>query len=362
MQAVEYNFDRQTDVTFVVPVYNAEKYIKKCVDSILKQTFKNFRVILVDDGSTDSSGQICDWYANRDSRIFVIHQKNRGSVEARKAGILSKIAQDSSYIILCDADDTLVPDALEILFNMAKLYKADCVCGRTRKLWKGISYRYRWCPECFNISRERLYLKQEILNELYISCFGISNYPVTLYAKLYKTELLTRAIDFKPIVQFMGEDLSITLRCLPETERLVIIPDEVYNYRVGGLTSRFMPYMLDDFIALYQEKKILIKKYPMPQDARFYMDVELMNVLISWLKMCYVQGHYENEKFRDECRRVCNLNVIKEAAENLYDGKKNFIAKMVHEGKSSELEDYVYDYINKTKRRDFIVEILKKFQ
>ena len=182
---------------------------------------------------------------------------------------------------------------------------------------------------------------------------------IHLCAKLYNTKLLTKAIDFEPIVRFMGDDLSVTMRCLPETEKLVIIPDHIYNYRLGGNTSRFMPYMLEDFISLYREKQILMKKYPMPQNAQFYIDVELMNVVVSWLKMCYKHGNYKKEKFQEECKRVSKLDAVKEAATNLLE-KKNIVAKMVYKEDIEKLEKYILNDIRKTRKRDFIVGILKR--
>lgn len=74
------------DIAVIIPIYNAKKYLSRCIKSVLAQTYKNFSIVLVDDGSTDKSPQICDKFAEKDDRIFVIHQKNQGSVEARKRG------------------------------------------------------------------------------------------------------------------------------------------------------------------------------------------------------------------------------------------------------------------------------------
>lgn len=123
-----------------------------------------------------------------------------------------------------------------------------------------------------------------------MSCFGISDYPVSLYAKLYLKELITESINFEPIVKFMGDDLSVTLRCLPRTKKLVIVPDYVYNYRIGGGTSKFMPFMLNDFLALYKFKKQLIEKYFTSNEVRIYLDIEMMNIIVSWFLMCYIEG------------------------------------------------------------------------
>ena len=125
-------------ISVIVPVYNCEKYIGKCIKSIQKQTFQNWNLILVDDGSKDRSGKICDRFAQADSRITVIHQQNKGSVEARKAGVLSPVAQKNPWIMMCDADDTMPPDALEKLYHAARKYGAEMVVGQTVRMYKGL--------------------------------------------------------------------------------------------------------------------------------------------------------------------------------------------------------------------------------
>ncbi|MEE1502716.1 MAG: glycosyltransferase family 2 protein [Acutalibacteraceae bacterium] len=105
-------------ITIVVPVYNVEKYLSRCIDSILNQTYTDFELLLVDDGSPDNCGKICDEYAEKDSRIFVIHQKNGGLSDARNTGISWFYKQDrSNYITFLDSDDWLHPDYLKILMD-----------------------------------------------------------------------------------------------------------------------------------------------------------------------------------------------------------------------------------------------------
>ena len=105
-------------ITIVIPVYKVEKYLNRCVDSILNQTYQDFEILLVDDGSPDNCGEICDEYAQRDSRIFVIHQKNGGLSAARNTGLDWFYKQNrSDYITFVDSDDWLHPEYLRILMN-----------------------------------------------------------------------------------------------------------------------------------------------------------------------------------------------------------------------------------------------------
>ena len=330
------------EIAVVIPVYNAKKYLKNCVQSVLRQTFKRFILILVDDGSTDGSSEICDRFVQMDQQVICIHQDNSGSVKARQAGVLSPQAQEAKYIFILDADDTLEQAALEKLYTKAERYKADCVCGNMTRMWNGIKFPVRQQSACFQITGEKIYHHQEIMDELYISCFGISNYPVNLVAKLYKTEIISKAIDFVPIVRFMGDDLSVTLRCMPILKKLVIIPDIIYHYRLGGGTSRYMPYMLDDFLALYNFKNQICKNCSMPQDAAYLIAVELINILGTWYEMYKLQGQHTNAQLLDEIKRTARLSEVQHARNILCNRKRSMaIADWISNGEFEEIVRFV---------------------
>lgn len=111
-------------ISIIVPVYKVEPYIHKCVDSILAQTFKDFELILVDDGSPDNCGQICDEYAQKDSRVKVIHKENGGVSSARNVGIDTALGE---YITFIDPDDIIEQNMYQVLFEHAIKYSADIV-------------------------------------------------------------------------------------------------------------------------------------------------------------------------------------------------------------------------------------------
>ncbi len=114
-------------VSVIVPVYNVEQYLEKCIDSIINQTYKNLEIILIDDGSTDSSGKICDSYAVRDRRINVIHQKNGGLAMVRNIGIS---AATGEFIMFVDSDDYIDIETVQFLYEQSKKYCADIsICG-----------------------------------------------------------------------------------------------------------------------------------------------------------------------------------------------------------------------------------------
>ena len=106
-------------ISIVIPIYNVEKYIEKCLDSVIKQTYKNIEIILVDDGSPDNCGKICDSYANNDKRIQVIHKENGGLSDARNVGIERA---NGKYITFVDSDDYIELDYIEYLYTLIKKY------------------------------------------------------------------------------------------------------------------------------------------------------------------------------------------------------------------------------------------------
>ena len=115
------------EISIIVPVYKVEKYLKKCVDSILAQTFTDFELILVDDGSPDDSGKICEEYAEKDARVRVLHKENGGLSSARNAGI--EVAK-GKYLGFIDSDDYIAEDMYELLYNTIIKEDADLsICG-----------------------------------------------------------------------------------------------------------------------------------------------------------------------------------------------------------------------------------------
>ena len=130
-------------ISVIVPVYNVEKYLKKCVNSITSQTYENLEILLVDDGSTDSSGQICNEFEKNDARIKVIHKKNGGLSDARNAGLDRAKGQ---YYAFIDSDDYIQDNTIEIMLNAVKKNKSEiAICNMIRFLEEGETLQF-YCP------------------------------------------------------------------------------------------------------------------------------------------------------------------------------------------------------------------------
>ncbi|MET7030254.1 glycosyltransferase family 2 protein [Sediminicola luteus] len=213
-------------ISVIVPIFRIEKYLPKCIDSLLNQSFLDFELILVDDGSPDNCPKICDDYAKLDDRIKVVHKKNGGLVSARKEGL--KNAQ-GKYISFVDGDDWVDEFYLDILFKLAEANDADLVVtGRFRE-FNGKIETVK--PQMAGIYNEKE-LKSLILpNAIYNGEFcahGISTY---VWNKLFKRELLCKILFDVPDEIVMGEDAAITYAYLSISKSLVISRIPLYYYR-----------------------------------------------------------------------------------------------------------------------------------
>lgn len=201
-------------ISIVVPVYNVEKYLPACIESVQAQTFKEWELILVDDGSTDSSGEICDRYAKNDARIKVIHKGNSGPSDTRNIGIQSASAELVGFV---DSDDWIDPDMYEVLYdNMVKTGADISLCGYY------LSYRDHEEVSCN--TNDVLHLTKEQALHLIIDDKLIKSFVVD---KLYKKKVLSPLL---PVSRYY-EDHSTTYKWFFNAEHIVFVRSPKYHYR-----------------------------------------------------------------------------------------------------------------------------------
>ena len=201
-------------ISIIVPVYNVEEYLEKCVNSIINQTYKKIEIILVDDGSKDNSGKICDELKEKDSRIKVIHKQNGGLSDARNAGL--QIA-NGEYIGFVDSDDYTEPDMFETLYNINKKYNSDISIVSFNEIYNGKIIGVR------NSKKIEEMNKIEAMKELLIDT-RIQSYA---WNKLFKKELF-EGIEFPTNKNF--EDIATTLLLFEKANKVVLFEEPKYNY------------------------------------------------------------------------------------------------------------------------------------
>lgn len=210
---------RQPLVSVIVPVYNTEKYIRRCIESILSQTYEKIEIILVDDGSTDESGNICDEYASKDERIRVIHQKNAGQAAGRNHGMDVAHGEWFSFI---DSDDFICDYFIERMVSYGIAYQADIVSCR----WKaGIEETIASPTKSLNEVKVRTYSGKEC----YLKYFTSEKLPAleNMCIKLFRAELFR---DLRLIPGRTFEDMAIMHHLFKRAERVVFADEQLYYY------------------------------------------------------------------------------------------------------------------------------------
>ena len=201
-------------ISVIVPIYKVEKYLKKCVDSIINQTYTNLEIILVEDGSPDNSGKICDEYAKKDGRIKVIHKENCGLSDARNVGIEQATGD---YIATVDSDDYIDVDFIEVLYNIIKEFDADMsVCS-------ACIVQEDDSPKFSNGQQAYVMNGKEAIHALICD----KTISVNAWDKLYKKEL------FKGIKYPKGllyEDLATTYKLIDRCQRVCVTDAKKYAY------------------------------------------------------------------------------------------------------------------------------------
>lgn len=218
----------------VVPVYNAEKYLEECVNSVLSQSIADFELILVDDGSTDSSGSICDRFACADERVKVIHQPNSGPIPARFNGVKNAAGD---YVLSLDSDDYWFGNLLEKVDEAINRFKCDILVFR---LLKGDEP----CHDFFGGEKESVTQSEFFLTSLKES--GMNCVVIKACARR-----LFENVDISEVVSVHhGEDLIITTMLVRKAEKISYIPDVLYFYRENdeNISSRIDINVLDEYM------------------------------------------------------------------------------------------------------------------
>lgn len=259
-------------ITVIIPFYKAEKYIGRCLKSVLRQTYENLEIILVNDASPDDSLSICRKFEQRDSRIRIVTQpQNAGVDKARFRGIQEAAG---NLLMFVDADDYLPSHSVELLYEAMERTGADVVEGGTNRVADNLGLiRKRVTQDYLEVSRPQLF------EDYYISFFGVNILSVTLWGKLYK-KFLFEEEKLKPTGYKMGEDLMLNMSLFPNIRKYVRIPNIVYNYRMGGLTSGYNPTLYSDLKEQYYVKLRMIERYGYAKALRT-TKVEMCNVLFS---------------------------------------------------------------------------------
>ena len=227
-------------ISIIIPVYKVEIYLEKCIQSVINQTYENLQIILVDDGSPDNCGKICDEYAQKDHRIEVIHKSNGGLSDARNKGL--EIAK-GEYIGFIDSDDYIESDMYEVLYNLLKQYNAYVsICN-----FYTVSQGKIAIKNAENGIKE--YNRIEILKEVLLD----NNIQSYAWNKLYKKELFD---EIKYPVGKKYEDIGTTFYLLEKCNKVVVTgkPEYYYINRQDSIVNNVTETTITDYIELIMQR------------------------------------------------------------------------------------------------------------
>jgi len=239
----------QSKISVIVPVYNVDFFLERCIQSIINQSYRNLQIILVDDGSTDKSGEICDVYSGKDDRIVVVHQPNKGLVTARKVGL--ELA-DGEYIGFVDGDDYVEEDMYSELLREIQKSDVDFVHSGfylNNKLIADFSY------EVIDLENNRY--------DMYIEALRMDKIWPSIWSKLFKASVIKTVYAKVPDNASYGEDLVCLCELIGSAKNMLLLNKAYYHYvvRENSISNIKANDILEKEIVLYSIIKNVIGKY-----------------------------------------------------------------------------------------------------
>lgn len=244
-------------ISVIIPVYNVEKYLPECMSSVCGQSYKNLEILLIDDGSTDESGRICDQWREKDSRIKVIHQENRGLSAARNAGL--EVCR-GEYITFVDSDDCIKNRFIQCGYEISRQYQADIVCFGFRSFTdaKELDGKRRSGRKKIKVLNREEAMKAWLYKKYY---------NVAAWGKLYRKEMLEKI--FFPEGK-LHEDVGCTWKCFLKAGCVACSNEEMYGYRVrkGSIKNSDFKRQRLDYLTFTEEiMDVMDQKYPEYKNA-----------------------------------------------------------------------------------------------
>lgn len=260
-------------VSVIIPIYNVEKYLEECVESVLCQTYQNLEILLVDDGSPDGCGAICEEYAQKDKRVKVIHKENGGLSDARNAGL--DVCR-GDYIVFVDSDDCIHPQMIERLYNLLMKYQADmAICSfqdiEENEMPLYAKYDVQGKEYCFE--------KENIMNQLQ----SRNLLTVVAWNKIYKARLFE---NIRYPKGYIHEDEFVIHKLLHLCTRTVYTEEKLYYYRKRGdsIMGNISPKKIQDIYLAYEDRISFLEE---KQYGRIITDtkLQLMHQITKYYKL-----------------------------------------------------------------------------
>lgn len=276
-------------ISVIVPVYNTEKYLQKCVETITRQTYENLEIILVDDGSMDSSGKLCDDFAEKDGRVRVIHKENGGVSSARNEGLDQARGQ---YIMFVDSDDEIVPECVEILFDSICKYHADIACAGTLGVDNRAYFEGDVC-----VWNQKEALEHSLMDH---------PYTFSVWSKLYSKDIIGKKRFLRDVK--INEDTMFLFEILCKQPKVINIKTQVYYYRPNESSvsrSRYTDKFKDILVVSNRKYQIVKNDFP---ELIGVADNMRLKASMNLLRILFVRTTREKRTLESELIRMVKKN------------------------------------------------------
>lgn len=300
-------------VSIIVPIYNVEKYLARCMHSLLNQTLKEIEIIMVDDGSPDNCPQICDEYASKDNRVKVIHKKNAGLGFARNSGL--EIAS-GEYVAFVDSDDFVEKTMYEELYNVITAYNSDAIICSFNKVYKEMITPLPIGGMGETI--KKICAKKEYIPNV-IGCSS-SNARDYLYSYsacivLYNNHLIKKYnLRFESERVFVSEDILFNLDYMSKANKIVLYPHPLYNYcyNENSLTTKYNPQRFKREVCLYKEIQRRIQTYHIDLPHDIVYRIERLLLYKACYSICDTIKSTTFVKAVSEIKKICTNKILEE--------------------------------------------------
>lgn len=311
-------------LSIIVPVYNVENYVEECIKSIISQHLNDFEIVVVDDGSTDSSGLICDNLANSDSRIKVYHKNNGGLMSAWKYGVNHS---DSKYIGFVDSDDWIDSDMYSRMINIAELENADIV---TSNLIQEFSDG-RPSVRSISVLKEGLYTNDMFDNMVFPLLISGGNYITRgiqphRVTKIYRRSILERSMRFCVDSVSIGEDLLTLFAAIQFAKRIYVMSDFCpYHYRINNssMINKFSDYNYNQICVLRSQLLIVNNYFKFDFSKQINTDfIKLILMQIEREILCFNGNYFTLSKLiKERCNTYLLSDIIEKSETELLPKK-----------------------------------------
>lgn len=343
--------EKMEKITVIIPVYNVKKYIRRCIESTISQTYENLEILIIIDGSTDGSEEIVKEYAQKDTRIKIIDRENKGIFYTRIEGIKKAT---SDYLYFLDADDWIEKNTIETMYQYKEKYQANVV--RCQNYYKDEEEKVgqRQEVECIE--------KKDFKEKLYLPLFGTYDYA-SIWNQLIEKKRFEELEESDYAINF-GEDYLLNLKLYKNIETIVLVPDYLYHYRTNDMSitnQQNYEGLLKKLESAYKSHLAIINQISpsvpgvVGEDLETYQKIGIFrairaikNRMIEFAsfglkhgKGKEVQDKVEEILNRQELKQVCKQITTEELLKLAKEENHKYVMKNIKQGKAKKVMNYI---------------------